>query len=109
MLLGPGEGAAGDGLAGVVEVDVALVEKEIDAALVGEVDDALQVLGGDHGAGRIGRRVENDGLGARGDGLFNGVGRDAEALGLAGFEEDDLAAGVLDDVFEADPVGNRAG
>ncbi len=40
------------------------------------------------------------------DGLLDGVGGDAEILGFAGFEEDDLAAGVLDDVFEADPVGD---
>jgi hypothetical protein len=36
---------------------------------VGEVDDALQIFGRDHRAGRIRRRVENDGLGARRDGL----------------------------------------
>jgi hypothetical protein len=106
VLLGPGERAAGDGLALVVQVHVALVEQQVDAALVGQVDDALQVFGGDDGAGGVRRRVENDGLGARRDGLLDGIGGDAEVLRFAGLEEDDLAAGVLDDVFEADPVGD---
>ena len=47
VLLGPGERAAGDRLAGVVEVDVALVQKQENPALVGQVDDALQIFGGD--------------------------------------------------------------
>ena len=63
-------------------------------------------LGRHHRAGRIGRRIEDDGLGARRDGALDGIGGDAEALCLAGFEIDDLSACVLDDVFEADPVGN---
>ena len=71
-----------------------------------ELDDALKVFGGDDGAGRVRRRIEDDGLGPRRDGLLDGIGGDAETLCLAGFEEDDLAAGVLNDVFEADPVGN---
>ncbi len=106
VLLGPGERAAGDGLAGVVQVDVALVQQQINTALVREVDDALQVIGGDDGAGRIGRRVENNRLGARRDGGFNGACRDAEVLCLAGFEKNDFAACILNDVLEADPVGN---
>ena len=106
MVFGPGEGAAGDGFAGVVEIDVALVEKEVNVALVGQMDDAPEVLRGNDGAGRIGRRVEDDGFGARGDGLLDGIGGDAEAFRLTGFQEDDLAASVLDDVFEADPVGD---
>ena len=44
MVFGPGEGASGDGFAGVVEIDVALVEKEVNVALVGQMDDALEVL-----------------------------------------------------------------
>ena len=95
------------GFARVVEIDVALVEEQIDATLVGEVDDALEVFAGDDGAGGVRGRIENDRLGARGDGGFDGVGGDAEVFGLTGFEEDNLAAGVLNDVFEADPVGDR--
>jgi hypothetical protein len=106
VLLGPGERAAADGLAGVVQINVALVQKQEDTALVGEVDDALKIFSRDDRAGRVGGRVEDDGLGARRDGLFDGVCGDAEAFRFAGFEEDHLAAGVLDDVFEADPVGN---
>ena len=106
MLFGPGEGAAGDGLAGVVQVDVALIEQQEDSAVVREVHDALQILGGDDRARRVRRRVENDGLGAGRNGLLDGVGGDAEVFCFAGLEEDDLAARVLDDVFEADPVGN---
>ena len=74
---------------------------------MGEADDALEVLGGDDGAGRIRRRIEDDGFGARRDGRLDSVGGDAEVLRFAGFEIDDLAARVLDDVFEADPVGHR--
>ena len=106
VLLGPGEGAAGDRLAGIVQIDVALVQKQENAALMGEAHDALQVFGGDDRAGRVRGRVEDDGLGPGRDGLLDGVGGDAEALRLLRLEEDDLAAGVLDDVFEADPVGN---
>src|ERR1700733_8154156 len=106
VLLGPIEGAARDGLARIVEVHVALVEQKVDAPIVREMDDALEILRGDDGAGGIRRRIENDGLGARGDGRLDGVGGNAEVIGLAGLEEDDLAAGVLNDVFEANPVGD---
>ncbi len=58
------------------------------------------------GAGRVRRRVEDDGLGARRDRFFDGVGGDAEVFGLIGLEVDDLAAAVLDDVLVRDPVGN---
>ena len=75
-------------------------------ALVREVDDALQIFSRNDGAGRIGGRVEYDGLGLGRDKALDRVCRDAEVLGFLGFEINDLAAGVLDDVFEADPVGD---
>ena len=71
-----------------------------------EADDALEIGGRDDGAGRVRRRIEDDGLGARRDGLLDGVGSDAEVFGLVGFEIDDLAAAVLDDVLVGDPVGD---
>ncbi len=107
VLLGPGERTARDRLSSVVQVHVALVQQQENPAVVGQVDDALQILGRDHRARRVRRRIQNDGLGARRDGALDGVCRDAEALGLAGFEIDHFAARVLDDVLEADPVGNR--
>ncbi len=52
---------------------------------------------------------EDHGLGAGRDGLLDGVGCDAEVLRFAGFEKDDFAAGVLNDVLEADPVRDGQG
>ena len=104
VLFGPCEGAGGDRLARVVEVDVALIDEQVDSAFMGEMDDALEVFGGDIGTSRIGRRIKDDGLGARGDGLLNGFGSHAEIFCFAGLEKNDLAAGILNDVFEADPV-----
>ena len=106
MLLGPGERSAGDGLARIVQVHVALVQKQKYPALVRQAHDPLQILGRHDRPCRIRRRVEDDGLGPRRDGPLDGVGCDAEALRLAGFEKHHLAARVLDDVFEAHPVGN---
>ena len=88
----------------VIQVDVALIQQQVNAPLVGQVDNPFQVLRAHDGARRIRRRVQDDGLGPRRNGLLDGVGGDAEVLRFTGFEEDDLAAGVLDDVFEADPV-----
>ncbi len=65
MVLGPGERATRNRFAGVVEIDIALVEKQEDAAVVREVNDALEVFRGNDRAGGIRRRVEDDGLGAR--------------------------------------------
>ena len=96
-----------DRLAGIVQVDVALVQQQINPALVRQVHNPLQILGRHHRARRVRRRVQNDGLGPRRNRLLNRVGRDAEALRLAGLEKHHLAARVLDDVLEAHPVGNR--
>jgi hypothetical protein len=74
---------------------------------MGQVDDPLEIFGGNHGPGRVRRRIQDDGLGAGRDGLLDGIGGDAEVLRFAGLEENDLAAGILNDVFEADPIWDR--
>ena len=74
---------------------------------MGEMNDPLQVLRRHHRPRRIRRRIQNDRLGPRRNRLLNRVRRDAEVLRLAGFEENHLAARVLDDVLEAHPVRNR--
>ena len=38
--------------------------------------------------------------------LLDHVGGEGEAVGLVGFDEDALAAGVVDDVLVGDPVGD---
>ena len=98
---------AGHRLAGVVEVDVALVKQQVDSAIVRQMDDPLQVFSRDHRAGGVGRRVKNDGLGLGGDRFFDCVRSDAEVLCLLRLKKNDLAARVLNDVFEADPVRYR--
>ena len=89
-----------------IEIGVALVEHQVDAAAVCEPHDALEIGAGDDGARWIGGRVEDDGLGARRDGALDRFGGDAEILALGGLDVNELAAGVLDDVLVGDPVGH---
>src|SRR5205823_1001123 len=54
-----GELADGGRLAGVVEIDVALVGDDVDALLVRELDDGVLVGGGHHRARRVRGRVQD--------------------------------------------------
>ena len=74
---------------------------------MGQLHNAFQVAGGDDGARRIRRRIQNDDLGSRGNRSFNGIRRNAKILRFFGGQIDDLTPGILNDVLEGDPVGDR--
>ncbi len=91
----------------VVQVHIALVQQQVDPPVVRQVHNPLQVLGRHYTARRVRRRVQNNRLGPRRNRLLNRVRRNPEALRLARLQVHHLAPGVLDDVLEAHPVGNR--
>ena len=107
MFFGPRKRPARHALARVVQVHVALVQQQVDAAVVRQVHNPFQVLGSHHTPRRVRRRVQNDRLGPRRNRLLNRVCRNPPALCFAGLKKHHLAARVLDDVLEAHPVGNR--
>ena len=90
--------------ASVVEIDVALIGDDPDAALVGEADDGGHIFGTHHGAGRVRRRVKNDELGLGRDEARDHVGGDTKTLRLVGMEQHAGSASVVHYVFERDPV-----
>ena len=106
VLFGLDKGTAGDGSAGILQVHVAFIEQQEDSPRVGQLHDAFQVLGRDDGAGRVRGRVEDDGLGPRGDRALDGIRSNAEVFRFFGGQEHDLAARIPNDVLERDPVGD---
>ena len=94
-------------LAGVVQVNVALVGQNPDAALLRQADEFGHILRAHHRARWIRWRVENDGLGPRSDQVRNHVGGNPKASSFVGLQQHALAARVTNNVFERNPVGNR--
>jgi hypothetical protein len=94
-------------LPGIVQVHVALVQQQVDAAVVGQVDNPLQVLGAHHlPAGFDGEfRIIALVRGVMAFSIASAVIRKLSASLVS--RKHHLAARVLNDVFEADPIGNR--
>ena len=111
-----GEGAVvqlrrdlGDGREGEIVMDdlfVDVVGHDVDVGMADEyLGEGAQFGGGVGGAGGVGRRVEDEPFGARGDRRLQRLRRDAEPRLGRRVDEDGFAAGDSRHVGVGDPVG----
>ncbi len=84
-----------------------IVQKAGVAALMRQADDGGHVLGAHHRARGVRGRVQDDDLGARGEGALDHSRGEREAGVLVGFHEYRRAARVAHDVLEGDPGRGR--
>src|SRR5271154_6127372 len=75
--------------------------------LMSQADNSFEILGSDYSARRIRWGVKDDRFGLRRDRSLNHLRGDAKVLFLFALDQNDLAACVLNDVLERDPIGDR--